>query len=76
MILFNAFHKSQISNEDPDPIHIENDLKIINLANQKNFDDDGWDQLQNRCFTQAGRNIIHSIEMRKYHQEEYRCGML
>jgi len=76
MTTFHPFHKDRISREDPDPKHIENDLQLISIANRKQFDDEGWDQLQNRCYTKAGKSIIHLIEMRKYRSEESRSGML
>lgn len=73
MVLF-SFLQNLIEQENP--LAVEHDLQIIVQANSMHWDDDGWDELQSECMTDAARDEIHHIEMRKYHSAEYACGML
>ena len=58
------------------PSAVDHDVQIIDRARSLHWDEDGWDELQSECMTDAARSEIHSIEMRKYHSAEYACGML
>lgn len=73
MVLF-SFLQNLIEQENP--LAVEHDLQIIVQANSMHWDEGGWDDLQGKCMTDAAREEIHSIEMRKYHSAEYVCGIL
>lgn len=62
--------------EREDPHAVQHDLQIIAEARKLSFCDGGWEELQDKCMTETARSEIHNIEMRKYHREEYACGML
>lgn len=55
---------------------VDHDMQIINQARSLYWDEVGWDELKGECMTDAARSEIHTIQMRKYHNEEYACGML
>lgn len=67
------YYRDSIQRENP--MALENDLRMIESANHLSIDDDGWDDLQRGCHTDAARRHIHTIEMKKYRLAEFRCGM-
>lgn len=73
MVVF-CLLENLIAKENPKAV--EHDMQIIDKAHSLHWDEDGWDELQSECMTDAARCEIHNIEMRKYHSAEYACGML
>lgn len=69
-----SFLQDLIAKENP--LAVEHDLQIIDQARSLHWDEDGWDELQGKCMTDAAKGEIHTIKMRKYHRAEYACGML
>lgn len=52
-----------------------NDITLIEAAKYLTCDQIDEQQLEEQCDTEEARNAIHDIRTRKWHYEEFACGM-
>lgn len=54
---------------------VGHDMELVNRAARLSFYDEGWQELQDECTTEAARKAIDQIERRKYRLAEARNNM-